>query len=121
MVQPRPEYPRPNLQRSRWSNLNGEWEFGTGEKASFDRRIIVPFCPESELSGIAELPGDVVWYRRRFDAPAGGRLVLHFWAVDHRATPWGNDVEGPPPGGGPPPFGADVTPAPHARANTLGV
>ncbi len=70
-MQPRPEYPRPNLRRSRWSNLNGEWEFGTGEKASFDRRIIVPFCPESELSGIAELPGDVVWYRRRFDAPAG--------------------------------------------------
>src|SRR5260370_25275422 len=96
MVQPRPEYPRPNLRRSRWSNLNGEWEFGTGEKASFDRRIIVPFCPESELSGIAELPGDVVWYRRRFDAPAGDPLVLHFGAVGYLPPQLGHNDAGAP-------------------------
>src|SRR5882762_2785301 len=47
---PRPEYPRPNLQRSEWVNLNGQWEFGIGEKPSFDRRILVPFCAESKLS-----------------------------------------------------------------------
>lgn len=118
-MEPRPDYPRPNLRRSRWVNLNGEWEFGTGEKASFDRRIIVPFCPESELSGIAELPGDVVWYRRRFDAPAGDRLVLHFGAVDYRATVWVNDVEVARHEGGHTPFSADLTSVSRARNNTL--
>ena len=90
---PRPEYPRPNLRRPRWLDLNGEWEFGAGAQPSFERRILVPFCPESELSGIGEVPGDVVWYRRRFDAPESERLVLHFGAVDYRATVWVNDVE----------------------------
>src|SRR5258708_29007801 len=119
MVQPRPEYPRPNLRRSRWSNLNGEWEFGTGEKASFDRRIIVPFCPESELSGIAELPGDVVWYRRRFDAPAEDRLLLQFGAVDYPAPLWVNDVEGALHEGRHTPFTAHLTRAPPPAHNTL--
>src|SRR5260370_25411930 len=109
MVQPRPEYPRPNLRRSRWTNLNGEWEFGTGEEARFDRRIIVPFCPESELSGIAELPGDVVWYRRRFDAPAGHRLVLHFGAVHLRPPLLFDDLEVTRHSGGHSPFSADAT------------
>jgi beta-galactosidase/beta-glucuronidase len=118
-VAPRPDYPRPNLRRSRWLNLNGEWEFGTGEKARFDRRIIVPFCPESELSGIAELPGDVVWYRRRFDAPPGECLLLHFGAVDYRATVWVNDVEVARHEGGHSPFSADITGVSRARDNTL--
>src|SRR5487761_620399 len=82
---PRPEYPRPNLRRSEWLNLNGEWEFGSGEKPAFERRIVVPFCPQSELSGVSALPGDVVWYRRRFEAPECERLVLRFGAVDYRA------------------------------------
>ena len=118
-MQPRPEYPRPSLRRSRWINLNGEWEFGTGEKASFDRQIIVPFCPESGLSGVAELPGDVVWYRRRFEAPAGDRLVLHFGAVDYRATVWVNDVEVASHEGGHTPFSADLTSVIRPRNNTL--
>ena len=75
---PRPEYPRPALRRAEWQSLNGEWEFGAGEEAVFDRRIVVPFCPESELSGIGERVDDVVWYRRRFDTPAAPRLLLHF-------------------------------------------
>src|SRR5712691_9505818 len=119
MVQPRPEYTRPSLRRSRWINLNGEWEFGTGEKASFDRQIMVPFCPESGLSGVAELPGDVVWYRRRFEAPAGDRLVLHFGAVDYRATVWVNDVEVASHEGGHTPFSADLTSVIRPRNNTL--
>ena len=116
---PRPEYPRPNLRRSEWVNLNGEWEFGVGEKPAFDRRILVPFCPESELSGIAELPGDVVWYRRRFDAPAAELLVLHFGAVDYRATVWVNDVEVARHQGGHTPFSADITGVSGRRGNVL--
>src|SRR5437879_1146119 len=81
-MEPRSEYPRPRFRRPDWINLNGEWEFGAGERPTFDRRINVPFCPESKLSGIAALPGDTVWYRRRFDAPAGDCFLLHFGAVD---------------------------------------
>jgi len=114
-----PDYPRPNLRRSSWVNLNGEWEFGAGAAPTFGRRIAVPFCPESELSGIAELPGDVVWYRRRFDAPKGECLVLHFGAVDYRATVWVNDVEVARHEGGHTPFSADVTSVSRARNNTL--
>jgi len=91
LPQPRPEYPRPRLERRRWINLNGEWEFGAGEQPRFDRRITVPFCPQSELSGIGErAPGDILWYRRRFAAPPAERLLLHFGAVDWEATVWVN-------------------------------
>jgi len=116
---PRPEYPRPNLQRPRWLNLNGEWDFGAGDKPTFDRRIVVPFCPQSQLSGIGELPGDVVWYRRRFDAPRSECLVLHFGAVDYRATVWVNDVEVAHHEGGHTPFDADITGVAKARGNVV--
>lgn len=116
---PRPEYPRPNLRRSEWFNLNGEWEFGAGETPSFDRRILVPFCAESELSGISQLPGDVVWYRRQFDAPECECLLLHFGAVDYRATVWVNDVEVARHEGGHSPFSADITLVSRARNNVL--
>jgi beta-galactosidase/beta-glucuronidase len=116
---PRPEYPRPNLRRSEWLNLNGEWEFGSGEKPAFDRRIVVPFCPQSELSGMNALPGDVVWYRRRFDAPDCERLVLRFGAVDYRATVWVNEVEVARHEGGHTPFSADITTAVRRRDNVL--
>ena len=99
--------------------LNGEWEFGTGTRPSFDRQIVVPFCPESELSGLHELSGDVVWYRRRFDAPAADRLVLHFGAVDYRTTIWVNDVEVARHEGGHVPFTADITEMSRARDNQL--
>ena len=116
---PRPEYPRPSFRRSEWVNLNGEWGFGVGPKATFDRRILVPFCAESRLSGIGEIAGDVVWYRRRFDAPAAECLLLHFGAVDYRATVWVNDVEVVRHEGGHTPFTADVTGAVRARGNVL--
>jgi len=53
---PRPEYPRPAFRRSEWINLNGEWEFATGHTPHYDRTILVPFCPESKLSGIGGSP-----------------------------------------------------------------
>lgn len=116
---PRPEYPRPRLRRPDWINLNGEWEFGAGSRPAFDRHIVVPFCAESQLSGIGEIPGDVVWYRRRFDAPKAERLALHFGAVDYRATVWVNDRELARHEGGHTPFSVDVTEALRARDNML--
>jgi beta-galactosidase/beta-glucuronidase len=113
------DYPRPSLRRPFWANLNGEWEFDAGEAPSFDRRIVVPFCPESELSGIGRLPGDVVWYRRAFDAPKAECLLLHFGAVDYRATVWVNDVEVARHEGGHVPFTADITGVARERGNTV--
>jgi len=118
---PREEYPRPNLRRPEWVSLNGEWEFGTGSVAEprFDATILVPFCAESKLSGLGRLPGDVVWYRRRFDAPEAECLLLHFGAVDYRATVWVNDVEVARHEGGHVPFSADITRAVSPRDNVL--
>ncbi|HSH31252.1 MAG TPA: glycoside hydrolase family 2 TIM barrel-domain containing protein [Candidatus Saccharimonadales bacterium] len=104
---PRPEYPRPQLVRENWLNLNGQWEFeidhdGTGEERGlhhggrYQRHITVPFCPESQLSGIGQTDFmRTVWYRREVTIPEGwradGRLVmLHCGAVDYEATVWVN-------------------------------
>jgi beta-galactosidase/beta-glucuronidase len=95
-----PAYPRPLLQRSAWSSLNGPWHFAIDRSASwqapdevvFDRVIQVPFAPETEASGIAEKGYfTACWYRRRFAPPPlapGHRLLLHFGAVDYEATVW---------------------------------
>ncbi|QBD76470.1 beta-galactosidase [Ktedonosporobacter rubrisoli] len=107
MALPRPEYPRPQFERSRWLCLNGEWQFEIDagdsglERGLLQRelqdRIMVPFCPESELSGIGNtdfMPA--VWYRRRVTIPAewsGQRVQLHFQAVDYDATVWVNGQE----------------------------
>ncbi|HET7466356.1 MAG TPA: glycoside hydrolase family 2 TIM barrel-domain containing protein [Candidatus Dormibacteraeota bacterium] len=117
---PRDEYPRPMLRRRDWVNLNGEWEFGAGDERQFDRVINVPFCPQSELSGIADPnPGDVVWYRRRFEAPPAERLLLHFGAVDYRATVWVNGEEVATHEGGHTPFAADISKVVRAGDNEL--
>ncbi len=102
---PRPEHPRPDFERKNWLNLNGQWEFeidaeGDGEErgltsgTSLKRRILVPFCPESALSGIGhtDFMKDV-WYRRTFEIPAtmrSKRILLHFGAVDWHARVWVN-------------------------------
>src|SRR5690242_9659684 len=119
LVGPRPEYPRPNFRRADWQSLNGEWQFGAGRAPVFDRTINVPFCPEARLSGIGERAGDVVWYRRRFQPPPGDRLMLHFGAVDYRATVWVNDVEVARHEGGHSPFSADITGAVRPAGNTV--
>jgi beta-galactosidase/beta-glucuronidase len=99
---PRPEHPRPDQFRENWMPLNGEWQFEIDDKADGDTRglthgkdladkIIVPFCPESKLSGLGYANTRKlkhVWYRRHFEVPAtmrGQRLRIHFGAVDYHA------------------------------------
>jgi beta-galactosidase/beta-glucuronidase len=115
---PHPEYPRPQLARERWVNLNGVWEHGftaTAERpASYDGPIVVPFSPEAPLSGVGRQlqPDEWLWYRRSFEAPEvpeRGRLLLHFGAVDQSCTVWVNDVEVGSHTGGYLPFTLDVT------------
>ena len=105
--QPRPEYPRPQLVREHWLNLNGEWEFEIDagdsglERGLLERplagRITVPFAPESQASGVEHVDFmEAVWYRTRFTVPeqwAGKHGVLHLGAVDHDATVWIDGVE----------------------------
>ena len=137
---PRPEYPRPQFRRRDWTNLNGEWRFafddgdvGLAERwqdvaaglegPPFDRAITVPFCYQSKLSGIGETAfHDVVWYARTFEHPPGGddgRLLLHFGAVDYRATVWVNGAFVASHEGGHTPFWADVTFALRDGENVL--
>jgi beta-galactosidase/beta-glucuronidase len=114
------EHPDPQFERQEWLSLDGEWEFSfdcaaeAGE-VEWNRRITVPYPPESELSGVADTSYHrVVWYRRAFDVPSdwnGRRLVLHFGAVDYRATVWVNDVLVARHEGGHTPFSADMTAA----------
>ncbi|MEN6479702.1 MAG: sugar-binding domain-containing protein [Anaerolineales bacterium] len=107
MTIPRPEYPRPQFVRRDWLCLNGEWEFEIDasdsglERGLLARRLAgaiqVPFCPESQLSGVAcKDYMDAVWYRREVTIPAewaGREVLLHFQAVDYDATVWVNGVE----------------------------
>ncbi|MEN6357447.1 MAG: sugar-binding domain-containing protein [Armatimonadota bacterium] len=92
---PRPEYPRPESVRPDWLNLNGVWEFafdpedtGAPEKP-LDNKIVVPFCPESVLSGVYDEDLHTICrYARFFDLPQnliGRRVLLHFGAVDHES------------------------------------
>ncbi|WP_410615512.1 LamG-like jellyroll fold domain-containing protein [Amycolatopsis sp. lyj-109] len=90
-----PDYPRPQLTRSKWQNLNGVWEFSSakpGEAAPIGRslgeRILVPYPVESALSGIMRHETNM-WYRRTFQLPRdwrGQRILLHFQAVDYDTT-----------------------------------
>jgi beta-galactosidase/beta-glucuronidase len=117
---PRPEYPRPNLRRRDWVNLNGAWDFGLGPRRDFDRTITVPFCPQSVLSGIGErIVEDELWYRRRFDAPRAERLLLNFGAVDYRASVWVNGEQVAEHEGGSVPFSADITDVARETDNEL--
>ena len=119
---PRSEYPRPQFVRSDWLCLNGEWQFELDQGDSglergllqreLSDRILVPFCPESELSGIGNHDFlEAVWYRREVTIPAawaGRRPLLHFQAVDHDATVWVNGVEVGRHRGGFAPFSCDL-------------
>ncbi|MBI4921318.1 MAG: glycoside hydrolase family 2 [Devosia nanyangense] len=117
-------HPRPRLTRAQWIDLNGTWQFayddadtGADERwqddpGRFDREIIVPFPPESHLSGIGDTGfHPVLWYRRSFGATrtAGQRLILHFGAVDYRARVWVNGDLVATHEGGHTPFSADIT------------
>lgn len=114
-----PEYPRPQMVRSRWTNLNGLWQFAVVADSAaplpFGRdlpeRILVPFAMESALSGVGRHAERVV-YRRTFAAPtlaAGERLLMHFGAVDWRASVYVNGHRVVEHTGGYSPFTADIT------------
>lgn len=96
-----PEYPRPQMQRADWMNLNGLWDYSVtamdnGEfPEDYDGKILVPFPIESALSGVKKmlLPDEILWYRRTFKVPEnwkGRNLLLHFGAVDWKAEVWIN-------------------------------
>jgi beta-galactosidase/beta-glucuronidase len=117
---PLPEYPRPQLVRGTWANLNGIWEHAFTESpdrpTSYDGPIVVPFSPEAELSGVRRQlqPHEWLWYHRTFaapDPPPGGRVLLHFGAVDQSCTVWVNGHEVGSHTGGYLPFTLDVTEA----------
>src|SRR5262249_2958461 len=89
-----PEYPRPQLRRDKWLNLNGLWDYAITAKdastpAKYDGKILVPFPLESALSGVMKrIDKSALWYRRTFTVPkdwAGQRVLLHFGAVDWEA------------------------------------
>ena len=108
-------YPRPQMRRDSYINLNGMWEFAPGTE-EYDRQILVPFCPESELSGIGEhFPeGTVLSYRRRVTLPADfcrGRLLLHVGAADQTGEIFVNGIPAARHEGGYTAFWADVTEA----------
>ncbi len=124
-----PEYPRPQLVRDSYINLNGEWSYaitGTEDKpAAFDGTILVPFSPECELSGVNRRlsPDEYLWYERTFSLPEGfnkGRVLLHFGAVDQTAWVYLNGTEVCCHVGGFMPFCADIT-AQLGEINTLTV
>ena len=98
---PWPVYPRPQLRREPWLNLNGRWQFavteGAAPPAAFDREILLPFCPESTLSGIGQhfAEGSSLWYRRTVTLPEGfvqDAVVLHIGAADQHLEAWVNGV-----------------------------
>ncbi|MFI6096289.1 LamG-like jellyroll fold domain-containing protein [Lentzea sp. NPDC051213] len=120
---PLPEYPRPQLERDKWLNLNGPWEFAAakaGQQPVFGQRlpeqVIVPFPIESQLSGL-ERHEDHMFYRRTVSVPqdwkvgSGQRLRLHFGAVDHEARVWVNGKLVAEHSGGYTAFSADITDA----------
>ncbi len=96
------EYPRPQLQREQWLNLNGLWEYSILNRTApcptnYDGYVLVPFCLESSLSGVGSeiSPDQRIWYRRNFTIPAqweGKRVKLNFGAVDYEATIWINQA-----------------------------
>ncbi len=117
-------HPRPQLTRPGWTDLCGTWSFryddrdeGIGDRWRdredvFDRTIEVPYPPESRASGIGDTGfHPVVWYRRTFAhrTSPGMRILLHFGAVDYRATVWVNGSQVASHEGGHTPFSADVT------------
>ena len=123
---PRPEYPRPRLERKdNWINLNGEWYFETDpgssaearkfyEQKTLAQRILVPFVPESRLSGIENIDFmPAVCYLREVSLPeqwlSGGRILLHFGAVDYFSKVWVNGMFAGSHRGGYTPFTFDIT------------
>lgn len=122
-----PEYPRPQLERNEWVNLNGEWEYaikpkGETEPATFDGNILVPFAVESSLSGVQKNVGgkNELWYKRSFSIPSAWKnkhVMLNFGAVDWKADVFVNDILIGSHQGGYTPFSFDITPYLNGKGN----
>lgn len=116
---PLPEYPRPQLVRDAWQNLNGQWDFailpkGSSPETGFAGKITVPFAVESLLSGVQKTvgPENELWYERTFDLGLdrkGKRVMLNFGAVDWEAEVWVNDKQAGKHKGGYDAFSFDIT------------
>ena len=114
-----PEYPRPQMVRKIWTNLNGLWDYAirpqNTQVKDWDGRILVPFPLESALSGVKKplSAEQLLWYRRTFIVPnlKGKHLLLHFGAVDWRADVWVNGKSIGRHEGGYDPFTFDITSA----------
>lgn len=136
MTIPRSEYPDPQFQRKDWLNLNGEWDFefdfgnsglraGVLEKDEWSRKINVPFCPESKLSGIEYTDFiAAVWYRKSVtvtEAQLEGRVLIHFGAVDYETYLYVNGEEVGYHKGGYTSFTFDITEFMTAGENVIAV
>ena len=123
------EYPRPQLKRNEWKNLNGHWNYAissSDEKQipkSWSGKILVPFCLESKLGGVNRLllDNEALWYQRSFDASpsADKRTLLNFEAVDYECEVFVNEKSVGKHRGGNTPFSLDVTSAIQPGANSL--
>ncbi|WP_367871229.1 glycoside hydrolase family 2 protein [Luteolibacter sp. Populi] len=112
------EYPRPQLQRKEWTNLNGKWDYAITTQdakvpAKWAGKILVPYPIESKLSGVSRMlqPYEALWYRRPIEAKAqeGKRVFIRFEAVDYKTTVWCNEQELGTHTGGNLPFSYDIT------------
>ena len=124
------EYPRPQLVRASWSNLNGLWDFALTSRSDrepeqWKHSILVPFAVETPLSGIGRRVNDdqAMWYRRTFTAEAeeisGRRTLLHFEGVDYACQVWLNDQQVGSHRGGNLPFSFEISDALVAGSNVL--
>jgi len=119
-LHPLPEYPRPQMVRNLWQNLNGSWNYKIEPKTNealpvtFDGKIVVPFAVESALSGVAKRVGkdSILWYNTTINVPAAFKnknVLLHFGAVDWRCDVYVNERKIGSHEGGYDPFYFDIT------------